>query len=88
MSDGASMCLIMCFSVENFRHGCFIFNRRIVISDIPAKAYEYVVYGKSAIEWVMERYQVTVHKASGIKKTMRTIGWIKSAIRDLSWINC
>ena len=28
---------------------------------------EYVVNGKSAIEWIMERYQVTVDKASGIK---------------------
>jgi predicted helicase len=25
------------------------------------------VNGKSAIEWIMERYQVTVHKESGIK---------------------
>jgi predicted helicase len=25
-----------------------------------------VVNGKSAIEWVMERYQITTHKASGI----------------------
>ena len=34
---------------------------------IPAKAYEYIVNGKSAIEWVMERYAVTTHKESGIK---------------------
>lgn len=44
-----------------------IYNSRIQISNIPAKAYEYVVNGKSAIEWIMERYQVTVDKASGIK---------------------
>ncbi len=44
-----------------------IYNSRIVISNIPAKAYEYVVNGKSAIEWIMERYQVKVDKASGIK---------------------
>jgi predicted helicase len=25
-----------------------------------------VVNGKSAIEWIMERYQITTHKASGI----------------------
>jgi predicted helicase len=30
------------------------------------QAYEYVVNGKSAIEWVMERYQVSTHKESGI----------------------
>ena len=28
---------------------------------------EYVVNGKSAIEWIMERYQITTHKESGIK---------------------
>ena len=44
-----------------------IYNSRIQISNIPAKAYEYVVNGKSAIEWIMERYQVTVDKASDIK---------------------
>jgi predicted helicase len=44
-----------------------LFNSKIVISDIPEKAYEYVVNGKSAIEWIMERYQVTTHKESGIK---------------------
>jgi predicted helicase len=31
------------------------------------EAYEYVVNGKSAIEWIMERYAVTVDKDSGIK---------------------
>lgn len=43
-----------------------IYNGRITISNIPSKAYEYVVNGKSAIEWIMERYQVTTHKDSGI----------------------
>ena len=44
-----------------------IYNGNITISNIPAKAYDYVVNGKSAIEWIMERYQVTIHKDSGIK---------------------
>lgn len=43
-----------------------IYNSRITISNIPEEAYEYVVNGKSAIEWIMERYQVTTHKESGI----------------------
>ena len=43
------------------------FNSKITIENIPEKAYEYVVNGKSAIEWIMERYQVTTHKESGIK---------------------
>ena len=42
------------------------FNNKIIISNIPAKAYEYVVNGKSAIEWIMERYAVSTHKESGI----------------------
>ncbi|MCU0427576.1 MAG: DEAD/DEAH box helicase family protein [Candidatus Kapabacteria bacterium] len=43
------------------------FNSRITISNIPDEAYEYIVNGKSAIEWVMERYAVTTHKESGIR---------------------
>lgn len=44
-----------------------IFNSKITISNIPDKAYEYIVNGKSAIEWIMERYQLTVDKKSQIK---------------------
>ena len=44
-----------------------IYNPHITIENIPAKAYEYVVNGKSAIEWIMERYQVKTDKDSGIK---------------------
>ena len=43
-----------------------IYNSHITIENIPAKAYEYVVNGKSAIEWIMERYKITTHKDSGI----------------------
>ncbi|MDD4205861.1 MAG: helicase, partial [Candidatus Delongbacteria bacterium] len=43
------------------------YNSKITIENIPDKAYEYIVNGKSAIEWIMERYQVTTHKESGIK---------------------
>ena len=43
-----------------------IFNRHITISQIPDKAYDYVLNGKSAIEWVMDRYQIRQDKASGI----------------------
>ena len=43
-----------------------IYNDKITISNIPEKAYEYVVNGKSAIEWIMERYAVTTDQKSGI----------------------
>lgn len=44
-----------------------IYNSSIRLENIPAKAYEYIVNGKSAIEWIMERYQVKTDKKSGIK---------------------
>ena len=44
-----------------------VFNSRITLRGIPLQAYDYVVNGKSAIEWVMERYQVSTDKDSGIK---------------------
>ena len=46
--------------------GTVIYNKRITIKDIPVEAYEYVVNGKPALEWVMERQGVSTHKDSGI----------------------
>ncbi len=43
-----------------------IYNERITLRDIPLAAYEYVVNGKPALEWVMERQAVTTDKDSGI----------------------
>ena len=43
-----------------------IFNRDITISNIPEKAYEYIVNGRSAIEWIMDQYQVKTDQKSGI----------------------
>ena len=43
-----------------------IFNEDIVITDIPERAYEYVVNGKPAIEWIIDQYQVKKDKKSGI----------------------
>ena len=44
-----------------------IYNNHITIKNIPLEAYDYVVNGRSAIEWIMERYQVKIDKASQIK---------------------
>ncbi len=44
-----------------------VYNSDLTLRDIPLEAYDYVVNGKSAIEWIMERYQLTTDKASGIK---------------------
>jgi len=43
-----------------------IFNKKIRIKNIPVEAYDYIVNGKSALEWVMERQGVSTHKDSGI----------------------
>lgn len=43
-----------------------IFNSYITISDIPEKAYQYIVNGKSAIEWIMDQYKVKTDNKSGI----------------------
>lgn len=43
-----------------------IYNNNITISNIPEKAYDYIVNGKSAIEWIMERYQYTIDKDTEI----------------------
>ena len=42
------------------------FNSFITISNIPIKAYDYMVNGRSAIEWVIDRYQVRTHTESQI----------------------
>lgn len=43
-----------------------VYNANITISGIPLEAYDYVVNGKPALEWVMERQCVKKDKASGI----------------------
>lgn len=43
-----------------------IYNPRITLAGIPEEAYDYQVNGKSALEWIIDRYQVTTHKESQI----------------------
>ncbi|CEG55682.1 DEAD/DEAH box helicase [Legionella fallonii] len=43
-----------------------VFNDLFTFRDIPLNAYDYVVNGKSAIEWIMERYQIVMDKDSSI----------------------
>jgi predicted helicase len=64
------------FKVQKMRFGkgagsiddksIIIYNGHIKITDIPLEAYNYVVNGKSPIEWIMERYQVTLNKDTQI----------------------
>lgn len=43
-----------------------IYNESITIKNIPEKAYDYVVNGRPAIEWIIDQYQVKTDKKSGI----------------------
>lgn len=43
-----------------------IYNDKVKITNIDPRAYDYVINGKSAIAWVMERYQVKTDENSGI----------------------
>lgn len=43
-----------------------IYNDSITIENIPQKAYEYVINGRSAIDWLIDRYQVSTDSKSGI----------------------
>ncbi|GAA7152352.1 hypothetical protein ID0395_09120 [Helicobacter pylori] len=53
---------------EMKKGGCsIIYNKNITITKIPKKAFDYVVNGKSAIDWVIERYQKTTDKDSLIE---------------------
>ncbi|MGL2414142.1 type ISP restriction/modification enzyme [Helicobacter pylori] len=44
-----------------------LYNQNIAITKIPKKAFDYVVNGKSAIDWVIERYSITKDKDSLIE---------------------
>ena len=64
------------YEVQKMRFGKFdsktadksviFYNNGIVIENIPLEVYDYVVNGKSALEWIMERYQITTDSKSGI----------------------
>jgi len=45
-----------------------IYNNKVRIKNIPIEAYDYIVNGKPALEWVMERQGVSTHKDSRIIK--------------------
>jgi predicted helicase len=43
-----------------------IYNTRVTLSNIPEEAYRYQLGARSAIEWIIDRYQVKTDTASGI----------------------
>ena len=42
------------------------YNAKITLTGIPLQAYDYIVNGKPALDWVVERQCVSTHKDSGI----------------------
>ncbi len=47
--------------------GTIVYNSHITLRGVPQEAYRYQLGSRSAIEWIMERYQVKVDKASQIR---------------------
>lgn len=43
-----------------------IYNSHVTLSGIPEEAHDYTLASRSAIGWIMERYQVKTDKVSGI----------------------
>ena len=43
-----------------------VYNQHIVIEDIPEDAFRYVVNGKTALAWIVDRYAVSKNTKSGI----------------------
>ena len=53
------------------------------MSGIPLEAYDYVVTGKPALEWVMERQAVSEHKDSGIINDANL--WATETMKDATY---
>lgn len=51
---------------KNYDLSTIIYNDDIIISAIPEEAYRYEVAGRSAVWWIMNRYQVKTDNKSGI----------------------
>ena len=51
-----------------------ILNSQLRVENIPLQAYEYTINGKSALEWIMERYSITTHTESQIRNDPNTWG--------------
>lgn len=44
-----------------------IYNEHILIKNIPPRCFEYVVNGRSPLDWIIDRYQVKTDSKSGIE---------------------
>lgn len=69
MEDGDYRTVKMVFGKKDGKPDktVIVYNEHLTLRDIPLEAYDYQVNGKSAVEWVMERYQVSSDRPSEIK---------------------
>ena len=52
---------------KTVRKDMLVVNPSLTLAGIPKEAHEYVVNGRTPLEWLIERYQVSTHAESGIK---------------------
>jgi predicted helicase len=52
---------------ERHDRSTILYNSRITLRGIPLDAHRYTLGSRSAVEWVIDRYQVRTDKASGIR---------------------
>lgn len=62
-----------------------IYNKRVTIAGIPAEADEYMLGSRSALAWLIDRYQVKKIRPPALSMT-QMIGLMRWAIRATSWI--
>ena len=72
------------YRVEKMRYGktkdTLAYNSWITLSNIPLAAYDYVVNGKAALDWVVERQCVKTDKDSGIESDANR--WARETVGD------
>lgn len=52
---------------KTVRKDMLVVNPSLTLAGIPKEAHEYLVNGRTPLEWLIERYQVSTHAESGIK---------------------
>lgn len=52
---------------KTVRKDMLVVNPLLTLAGIPKEAHEYVVNGRTPLEWLIERYQVSTHAESGIR---------------------
>lgn len=63
--------------------GTIVFNQSLTLTGIPLEAYDYMINGRSAIEWIIDRYQVRVDPDSGIVNDPNTYSENPRYVLDL-----